>query len=149
LGSCVKRRKPAAQVVEFPRSLGALRALFDYLEEAFEREAVDRDSAFWVTLAVEELFTNMIRHNRSNSDRITLGLDISDDRICARLTDYEVPPFDPSTVAPVDPTASAEDRVPGGLGVFFVRAKMDEVAYSYQNGNLSVEISKARKSSDG
>lgn len=145
----MRERRPTTQVVEFPRVVSALGALFDYLEEAFEREAVDRESAFWVALAVEELFTNMIRHNRSSSDHITLELDISEDRICARLTDYEVPPFDPSTVAPVDPTASAEERVPGGLGVFFVRARMDDVAYSYQNGNLSVEISKARKSNDG
>lgn len=143
-------RKPelATWTSEFPRVLSALTELLDFLEKAFESYDVDSRSAFWVTLAAEEVFTNMIRHNRSSDDRISMDLGITESRILVRLTDYGVPPFDPATVPVVDTTLSAEERVPGGLGVFIVRSKMDDVAYSHQDGNLSVSLTKYREPAD-
>ena len=138
----------ATQTFEFPRTLSALSTLFDRLERAFEQREVDKGSAFWVRLAVDEVFTNMIRHNRSKGDRISLDLDITDRRIAVRLTDYDVPPFDPATIPPVDPSLPAAQRKPGGLGVFFVREKMDELSYAHEDGNLSVFFAKTREPPD-
>lgn len=138
----------AAQTLEVPRALSSLSTLLDRLERAFERREVDENSAFWVRLAVDEVFTNMIRHNRPGGDRISLDLDITDRRIAVRLTDYDVPPFDPATLPRVDPTLPASERKPGGLGVFFVRSKMDELTYAHEDGNLSVSFSKAREPAD-
>ncbi|MCH7665794.1 MAG: ATP-binding protein [Acidobacteria bacterium] len=144
----MRRPEPATQTSEFPRVLSALSELLDLLGEVFEQYNVDNRSAFWVTLAAEEVFTNMIRHNRSSDNRISMDLDITETRISVRLTDYGVPPFDPATVPEVDTTLSAEQRTPGGLGVFIVRSKMDDVTYSHQNGNLSVSFTKYRKLAD-
>ena len=56
--------------------------------------------------------------------------------------------FDPTTVPVVDTTLSAEERTPGGLGVFIVRSQMDDVVYSHENGNLSVSFTKYRELAD-
>lgn len=139
----------ATQAFEFPRTLSALGTLLDRLERAFEQRAVDEGSAFWVRLAVDEVFTNMIRHNPSGGDRISMELDITDHRIAVRLTDYDVPPFDPATIPAVDPSLPTAERRPGGLGVFFVREKMDDLSYAHQDGNMTVFFAKTREPPDG
>lgn len=144
----MRRPELATQRSEFPRVLSALSGLLDLLGKAFERYDVDSRTAFWVALAAEEVFTNMIRHNRSSDDRISMDLGITETRISVRLTDYGVPPFDPMTAPVVDTTLSAEERTPGGLGVFIVRSQMDDVAYSHENGNLSVSFTKCRELAD-
>lgn len=141
----VRRCLLATQTHEFPRVLSALDELLDLLGTVFEQYRVEDPSAFWLTLGVEEVFTNMIRHNPPSESCISLVLEVDAERISARLTDYDVPPFDVSSVPEFDPTQSVEERNPGGLGVFFVRSKMDEVVYSHDNGNLSVSLTKYRE----
>ncbi len=129
---------------EFPRKLSALRGLLDFLGSTLEEHAVDQASIFWTQLAAEEIFTNMVRHNRSTGNRIALHLEVSADAVTTQLTDYGAEAFDPNSVPAVDPTLTAAERTPGGLGVFIVRSKMDEVDYRHDNGNMTVTMTKYR-----
>lgn len=106
---------------------------------------VDEATAFWVNLAAEELFTNMIRHNRSTGNRIEAHLEITARDISMSLTDFGVPPFEPDSVPEVDPTLSAAERTPGGLGVFIVRSKTDDLSYRHDDGNMTVSFTKNRE----
>ena len=51
-------------------------------------------------------------------------------------------PFDPTKVKEADTTLSAEDRQIGGLGIHLVRQLMDEMRYSYTNGQNILTLGK-------
>lgn len=133
------------------RSLSGLEEMFTFLEDHLARHAVDERTAYDVKLVAEELFTNMVRHNvrrhtGSGRDFITLGLEIADDRIDFCLTDYGVEPFDDESVDDVDFELPLEEREPGGLGVFLVKSRVDQINYEYEDGDMHVSVQKIRRS---
>lgn len=77
-----------------------------------------------------------------------MDLDITDSAISVALTDFGVEPFDPTSVPDVDPTLPADRRTPGGLGVFLVRSKMDDLRYLHSDGNMTVSFTKNRESAE-
>ncbi len=95
-------------------------------------------TAFAIDLATEELFTNLVRHNRASSPSIEVGLCRSADEIRLELEDRDVDAFDPELLPEVDPTLPLEDREPGGLGVYLVQSCFDELKYQYADRVLTV-----------
>ena len=132
------------------RSLSGLDEMFTFLEDHLARHTVDERTAYDVKLVAEELFTNMVRHNvrhtGSGRDFIRLDLEIADDRIDLRLTDYGVEPFDDESVDDVDFERPIEETEPGGLGVFLVKSRVDQINYEYEDGDMHVSVSKNRRS---
>jgi len=89
---------------------------------------------------VEELFTNMVRHNEGGGDRIVLSVERRNDRVHLELVDFDVEPFDPETaeVPPVE--AGIEERRPGGLGIYLVKKMVDDLNYEYEIENRRMRI---------
>ena len=117
---------------EFRREIEALDEIFAFLETFADGQEVDEKTAFCINLVVEELFTNMVRHNEGGGDRITVSIERRDDRLHLELVDSDVEPFDPETVEvpPVD--ADIAERRPGGLGIFLVQSMVDDLNYDYE-----------------
>jgi serine/threonine-protein kinase RsbW len=130
---------------ELARTIDSLEPMFSFLEEHLEQTAVDETTVFWVKLAAEELFTNMVRHSSGGGDLIGIRLEVSEERVDLVLVDFGADPFDPESVPKVDLAASAEERTPGGLGLPIVERVMDRVVYEHENGNLRVSVIKRRK----
>jgi len=130
----------AAVSGEFRREIGAIGEVFAFLETFVDGQDIDEKTAFCINLVVEELFTNMVRHNDGGDDRITLRVERRDDRIHLELVDFNVEPFDPETaeVPPVD--AGIEERRPGGLGIYLVRKMVDELNYDYETDARRMRI---------
>lgn len=131
-----------AQLLDLPREVASLEPLFSVLEEGFQSHAIDERTSYCLKLSAEELFTNMVRHNVGGGDRISVLLDITAERIRLELTDHEVEPFDPDSIAPVDVDQPVEQRRPGGLGMHLVRSLVDRVSYQYDEGKLKVSVIK-------
>ncbi len=112
------------------------------LEDGFAGHDIDERTSFCMRLTAEELFTNMVRHNVGAGDRITVVLDVSNERIRLELIDHDVEPFDPGTVPPVDVSRPAAERRPGGLGMHLVRSMVDRVSYKYEDRKLKVSVIK-------
>ena len=51
-------------------------------------------------------------------------------------------PYDPLTAAIPDISLPAKDRSIGGLGMFMVRKIMDDISYSYQDGQNILTVRK-------
>ena len=51
-------------------------------------------------------------------------------------------PFNPLNESPPDLDASLEERQIGGLGIYIVREKMDEVSYEYREGKNILTMTK-------
>ena len=126
---------------EFRREIGAIGEVFSFLETFVDSQEIDEKTAFCINLVVEELFTNMVRHNEGGGDRITLSIERRNDRIHLELLDIDVEPFDPKTaeIPPVD--AGIEERRPGGLGIYLVRKMVDDLNYDYETDARRMRIS--------
>jgi anti-sigma regulatory factor (Ser/Thr protein kinase) len=117
---------------EFRREIDALGEVFAFLETFSDGQEVDEKTAFCINLVVEELFTNMVRHNQGGGDQITVSIERQDNRVLLELVDTDVEPFDPETaeIPPVD--AGIDERRPGGLGIYLVRSMVDDLNYDYE-----------------
>ena len=125
---------------EFRREIGALDEIFAFLDGFTNVEEVDEKTAFCINLVVEELFTNMVRHNRGGGDRITISIERLDDRLLLELVDTDVEPFDPATAAVPPVNAGIEERRPGGLGIYLVKKMVDDLRYGYETEHRRMRV---------
>jgi len=97
--------------------------------EAFGAEAgLPPDVTFRLTLALDEVVSNVIRHGlRDRSDHsVSVSVRVADGMVTAIVEDAGVP-FDPREAPVPNLDAPIEERTAGGLGVHLVKATMDEV----------------------
>ena len=117
---------------EFRREIEALDEIFSFLETFADGQEVDEKTAFCINLVVEELFTNMVRHNEGGGDQITVSIERQNDQLHLELVDTDVEPFDPETVEAPPVDAGIDERRPGGLGIFLVQSMVDDLNYDYE-----------------
>lgn len=127
------------------RNIDALEDIFSLLEGQLTEHGATKSTVFTVKLAIEELFTNMVRHNVGGRSHIALYLSIDNGCIVVSLTDYNVEQFDPSRIEPVNVHRTIEEIKPGGLGVHLVKNIVDELKYEYDDGNLKATIVKRQE----
>ena len=127
----------------FSRSLDQLHEVFIFLDSFAEASDVDMSVSLPVRLAVEELFTNMVKYNKDSRADITLAIDRSDDAVTIVLTDFDTEPFDITSAGEVDVTASLEERTPGGLGIHLVKRMVDEIHYRYKDRVSQITLIKS------
>ncbi|MCC7275921.1 MAG: ATP-binding protein [Alphaproteobacteria bacterium] len=113
-------------------------------------EAEGRDAALpeqlvaELCLCLDELLNNVIDHaGLGDETTIELNYRLGSDGVAAEIVDPG-PPFDPLARPPVDIDAPLDARVPGGLGIHFVRTLMDEVAYERRGSHNRLRIAKRR-----
>lgn len=106
-------------------------------------EGLDPSVRFPVELALEEIFTNVVKHNRDGKGEIRIELAIVDDDVVVTITDFDAPRFDPVADAPeVDIHQPLEMRKEGGLGVHLVKKMMDRIEYSHHNRTSTITLHK-------
>lgn len=130
----------------FARNLDELHTVFAFLDSFAEASDIDMSVSLPVRLAVEELFTNMVKYNNDSRSDITLGIDRSDDKVTIVLTDFDTEPFDITSTGDVDITASLEERTPGGLGIHLVKRMVDEIHYHYKERVSQITLIKSIQS---
>ncbi|MGA7305258.1 MAG: ATP-binding protein [Rhodothermales bacterium] len=129
----------------FTRNLDELHKVFIFLDTFAEASDVDMSVSLPVRLAVEELFTNMVKYNKDSRADITLSIDRSDDEVKIVLTDFDTEPFDITSAGDVDITASLDERTPGGLGIHLVKRMVDEIHYRYKDRVSQITLIKSVK----
>jgi len=125
----VRRETPVE--ARFARTFDAIPALVAFAEGAFARLRIDPALRTAVDLALEELFTNMVKYGRGSRADIAIAMAAIDGGVEVALVDRDVEPFDPTGRPPVDVEAPIESREPGGLGVHLIRRMADSVEYEY------------------
>ena len=125
---------------EFRREIGAIGEVFSFLETFVSGHEIDEKTAFCINLVVEELFTNMVRHNEGGGDQITISIERQDNRVHLELVDTDVEPFNPETAEVPRVDAGIEERRPGGLGIYLVSKMVDDVNYNYESEGRRMRI---------
>lgn len=125
----------------FKRDLSSLEPLFEFTGNFARTHRLADTIAFVMNLAVEELFTNMVKYG-GGDDRVFVALDVLGDDLVIELVHRGADAFDPTTAAPVDPTLPLAARKPGGLGLQLVRSVMDLVDFEHRDGAARVTATK-------
>jgi anti-sigma regulatory factor (Ser/Thr protein kinase) len=126
----------------FQRSFDALGSIFELTRRFYDDAGVALDARLAVDFCIEEVFTNFVKYNRGSSNEIELTLERRGNRLVAKLTDFDVEPFDITQAPAVDVSLPADRREPGGLGLHLVRRLADDVDYDYTNGRSRITVTK-------
>jgi serine/threonine-protein kinase RsbW len=126
---------------QFPRNIAVLDQVFEFVNRYLSVQGISGEAAYSVDLAVEEIFTNLVKYNRSNND-IDIELECKNTVLTVKLRDHDVDRFDITEVAAVDTTLPLSERKPGGLGLHLTREAMDEIEYSYKNRISTITMRK-------
>lgn len=127
----------------FTRNIGALDQIFAFTGRFVENERLSEKVAYSIDLAVEELFTNMVKYNTGTSRDIAIAIGREKDEVVLQLVDFDVDPFDPTSPGDIDTDQSLEARTPGGLGLHLVKSVVDKITYEYKDRTMKVTVSKS------
>ena len=115
-----------------------------FVESFAARHALSDDLLFAITLALDEVVTNIIRHGYPAGEVHDIVLTMSRDAggVIVQVED-EGRPFNPLDAPPVDLDAPIEGRPIGGLGIHLIRSLMDAVEYRREDGRNVLVMRKA------
>ena len=106
--------------------------LVETVEAFLLEKGVSSDTAYAMTLSLDEMAANSIRHAYAAAEagdrHVWVELDVAESALRATVTD-EGPPFNPLEAEAPDLTLAIEERGIGGLGIHIVRTMMDGVEY--------------------
>ena len=126
----------------FQKNLSALDGIFDFIHMFVKNNHIDEKFCFPIDLAIEELFTNMIKYNRDSQQDITLSLHRIGNRLIVSLTDQDSEAFDITKTGDVNVTKALADRKIGGLGIHLVKQMVDDIAYEYSGRQSKIILTK-------
>ncbi len=128
------------QTRSFRRHIGDLESLHDYLA-AFVAEYNIADAyAYVIQLAIEELFTNLVKYDPHADPEIPVRLTLRQDRLVAELINAGGAYFDVSNPKVVDVDRPLQERRVGGLGLHLVKHLVDDFRYDYKDGTGTITI---------
>ena len=116
-----------------------------FVEEELENNEIDMKSSMQITIALEEIYVNIVHYAYSKTDAdgkvipntgtgpMKLSLDVSSERVTMTFEDQGMP-YNPLEKADPDITLSAEERDIGGLGIYMVKQSMDDIIYEHRDG---------------
>jgi anti-anti-sigma factor len=116
---------------EFERGIDALNAMFAYTREAFEKDNLDSRLLPVVDLALEELFTNVVKYATESRSRVRIDIGRVPNGVEVTVTDHDVDFFDVTRTGDVDVNLPIEQRTPGGLGLHLIKKMVDFIEYQY------------------
>ncbi len=98
-----------------------------------------------IELLVEEVLTNVFNYAYTDGrGEAELACGLEGDMLCLQVADHGSP-FNPLESAPPNLSDDIDERTVGGLGIFFVREMVDDIAYERREGRnvltLSVKVS--------
>ena len=126
----------------FRRSIDALGDIYAFTEDIMAEAGVTDAVRFPVHLAMEELFTNMVKYYPDNANDILLEVAATASGVAVTIVDFDVDEFDVTAERDVDTTMPLDGRVPGGLGLHLVQQMVDNLEYEFRDRQSTVRFTK-------
>jgi len=127
---------------DFARDFDSLTALYQFAEDILTANGIGESVRFPVHLALEELFTNMVKYSHDAEGDIGVDMIVDGGAVTVTLTEDDVDEFDVTRPREIDPSASLSDRIPGGLGLYLLQNLVDNLEYDYRDRRSSVVFTK-------
>ncbi len=120
-----------------PGTLDSLSAIRGYVKEAGEKAGLDRKAIYRLSLAVDEIATNIVTHGYEEAGlegEILISAALQPSSLTILLTDtsQEYDPYGKKDPDNLDKPIS--ERPIGGLGVFLAVRGVDDFHYEYTDG---------------
>ena len=115
----------------FERRLESLPETVVFAAAALADCDIDSAKRLAIDIAIEELFTNMLKYSRTSVNPVEIAFECGDGTVEVTLIDTDVEPFDVTAVPPADVTLPLQQRQPGGLGLHLTRRLVDDLSYEY------------------
>ena len=125
--------------IEIEAKVENLTQVLSFVDEVLEQMGCSMKEQMKIDLAVEEIYVNIASYaygEKTGMAEICLDYADSSEKgkwIRITLSDSGIP-YDPLKKPDPDVTLSAEEGVPGGLGIFMVKNTMDDMVYKYEDG---------------
>ena len=115
-----------------------------FVEAQLEALECPMKARMQISIAIDELFGNIAHYAYSPEvGEATVQVEVTEEPLSVVITfiDGGVP-YDPLAAAGPDTSLPAEERAPGGLGIFMVKKSMDEIIYRYEGGKNILSVRK-------
>ena len=124
--------KKSTQSATFPAQFKSLDEVREFAARQAEACGFEPDEIFAVKMAVDEGFTNIIEHAYGGECReeVECSCQTNDEDLTITLIDCGQP-FNPLEVPEPDLESDLDDRMIGGLGLYFIHQLMDEVRFNF------------------
>jgi anti-sigma regulatory factor (Ser/Thr protein kinase) len=127
---------------QFKRDVQSLESIFRFIEQFISSNGIEPSTVYPIELAVEELFTNILKYQPGGKSDVVVHLEKTDTKLIVRLQDFDAEPFDLTQSAEVDTDKYIEQRKPGGLGIHLVKRMVDDLNYKYNNRTSTITLIK-------
>ncbi|MCQ2405302.1 MAG: SpoIIE family protein phosphatase [Clostridia bacterium] len=116
-----------------------------FVEAELEKLNCPMKTVIQINVAIDELFSNIVHHGYpDHKGPVTVKVvkkDTPHHAVCVRFEDEGIP-YNPLQKEDPDVSLTADERQPGGLGIFMVKKTMDDLKYKYENGKNIMTIIK-------
>jgi serine/threonine-protein kinase RsbW len=121
-----------------------LARISEFIADAMRAFGLNDRKSFEVQLAVDEACANIMHYAYSKAGgTIELSCERRNAEVRITIKDYGKP-FDPTAVPPPKLDTDVEHRGVGGLGIYFMRRMVDELAYEYRDGQNALTMVKRK-----
>lgn len=132
--------KPETVEQSFTRSVDSLEQVFDFTNEFALAHTINDKIRYVLDLAVEEFFTNMVKHNPNGSGDIQMRMSVDGSEIIVHMVDPDSAPFDVTQKREVDLHRSLKERKVGGLGVYLIQKLVENLHYHHQKRKSTISF---------
>jgi len=129
--------------IQIENTLSEVNRLILMVEEFGEKNYLPPETIFDISLSLDELVTNIVSYGfkQGEKSKISIEIAITEDEVAIELIDNGIE-FDPTKSVDPDITLPIEERKIGGLGIFFVKQKMDDILYERKNNQNVIKLIK-------
>lgn len=124
---------------EFDVSEESAEKATEFVESILSENNIDKKTIYRMNIVVDEIYSNIV--NYSGATHALISCDVSGGRIKLVFSDNGKK-YDPLSAADPDITLDADEREPGGLGIFIVKKTADNVSYEYKDNRNVLTVIK-------
>lgn len=125
-------------------AVGNIPIVTEFVDKQLEQCECPVKALRQINIAIDEIFGNIAHYAyQPETGPVTVRVEVVKEPLSVIITfkDKGIP-YDPLQAAEPDISLSAEERQPGGLGIFLVKKSMDEVVYAYRDGRNILKLKK-------
>ena len=130
--------------ITIPARVENLDTVTAFVDAELEKLDCPMKTQIQIDVAVEELYVNIAHYAYAPGEgdaTIEVETDPASRTVSITFRDRGVP-YDPLAKTDPDVTLSADERQIGGLGIFMVKKSMDDMRYTYEDGQNILTIVK-------